>query len=91
MGRGPEQGPRRSNPFVARMSEAKSGISLLDHRRYDAESRCASARAAGTDASSAEREIAALVAEHRAYVIRAASLRGDVLRRIDEARAGACA
>jgi hypothetical protein len=76
---------------LAALHELEQTISLLDHRRYDAESRRASARAAGADASSAEREIAALVAEHRACVTRAASLRGDVLRRIDEARAGACA
>jgi hypothetical protein len=37
------------------------------------------------DAAPAEREIAALVAEHRACVRRAGELRDDVLRRIDDA------
>jgi hypothetical protein len=37
------------------------------------------------DDTPGEREIAALVAEHRACVMRAGELRDDVLRRIDDA------
>jgi hypothetical protein len=70
---------------VAALHELEGAISLLDHRRYDAEGRRASAKLAETDAGPAEREIDALVAEHRACVARASELRNDVLRRIDEA------
>jgi hypothetical protein len=72
---------------VAALRELEQAISLLDHRRYDAESRRASARLAGVDGAPAEREIAALVAEHRAAVTRAGELRDDVWRRIDDALA----
>ena len=74
---------------LAALHELEQAISLLDHRRYDAESRRASARLAAADGAPAEREIAALVAEHRACVTRAGELRDDVLRRIDAAL-GAC-
>ena len=70
---------------VAALHELEQAISLLDHRRYDAESRRASARLAEADGAPGEREIAALVAEHRACVRRAGELRDDVLRRIDDA------
>lgn len=70
---------------VAALHELEQAISLLDHRRYDAETRQASARLAQTDGGPAEREIDALVAEHRACVKRASELRDDLLRRIDEA------
>lgn len=70
---------------VAELHELEQAISLLDHRRYDAESRRASARLADADDAPAQREIDALVAEHRACVTRASELRDDVLRRIDEA------
>jgi hypothetical protein len=70
---------------VAALHELEQAISLLDHRRYDAESRWASAKLAKADGASAERDIAALVAEHRAAVTRAGELRDDLLRRIDEA------
>jgi hypothetical protein len=70
---------------VAALHELEQAISLLDHRRYDAESRRASARLAEADGAPGEREIAALVAEHRASVTRADELRDDVLRRIDDA------
>jgi hypothetical protein len=69
---------------VAALHELEQAISLLDHRRYDAESRRASATLAEADGAPAEREIAALVAEHRAAVMRAGELRDDVLRRIDD-------
>ena len=71
--------------LVAALHELEQAISLLDHRRYDAESRRASARLAKTDDAPGEREIAALVAEHRASVTRVGELRDDVLRRIDDA------
>jgi hypothetical protein len=70
---------------VAALHELEQAISLLDHRRYEAESRRASAKLAEADDAPGEREIAALVAEHRACVMRADELRDDVLRRIDDA------
>jgi hypothetical protein len=70
---------------LAALHELEQAISLLDHRRYDAESRRASARLAQADDAPGEREITALVAEHRACVIRADELRDDLLRRIDDA------
>ena len=70
---------------VAALHELEQAISLLDHRRYDAENRRASARLAAADEAPAQRDIDALVAEHRAWVTRANELRDDVLRRIDEA------
>jgi hypothetical protein len=71
--------------LIAALHELEQAISLLDHRRYEAESRRASATLVGADGAPAEREIAALVAEHRAAVTRAGELRDDVLRRIDDA------
>lgn len=77
------QAPREGDEaVVAALHELEQAISLLDHRRYDAESRRASATL--TEGAPAEREIAALVAEHRAAVTRAGELRDDVLRRIDD-------
>jgi hypothetical protein len=70
---------------VAALHELEQAISLLDHRRYDAESRRAGARLAKADDAPGKCEIDALVAEHRACVMRASELRDDVLRRIDEA------
>jgi len=70
---------------VAALHELEQTISLLDHRRYDAESRRASARLAAADDAPGEREITSLTAEHRACVMRAGELREDVLRRIDAA------
>ena len=70
---------------LAALHDLEQAISLLDHRRYDAENEAANARLAKADVASAERDIAALVAEHRAYVKRAGDLRDDVLRRIDDA------
>jgi hypothetical protein len=71
--------------LVAALHELEQAISLLDHRRYDAESRRATARLAGADDAAAEREINALVAEHRACVMHAGELRDVVLRRIEDA------
>jgi hypothetical protein len=70
---------------VAALHELEQAISLLDPRRYDAESRRAGAKLLEADGAPAEREIAALVAEHRACVRRVGELRDDVLRRIDDA------
>jgi hypothetical protein len=70
---------------LAALHDLEQAISLLDHRRYDAESRRASAKLLNTDGAPAERDIAALVAEHRDCVRRAGKLRDDVLRRIDDA------
>src|SRR5580704_6642834 len=82
------QVPREGDEaVVAALHELEQAISLLDHRRYDAESRRASAALVEADGAPAEREIAALVAEHRAAVMRAGELRDDVLRRIDDALA----
>jgi hypothetical protein len=78
----PEDG---DEAVLAALHDLEQAISLLDHRRYDAESRRASARLAKADGAGGEREIAALVAEHRACVRRAGELRDDVLRRIDDA------
>jgi hypothetical protein len=75
--------------LLGELHELEQAISLLDHRRYDAESRLAAAiqaQEAGATAA-AERDIAALVMEHRGYVARAARLREDVLHRIDDALA----
>lgn len=70
---------------IAALHELEQAIRLLDHRRYDAESRRASARLAQADDAPGEREIAALVDEHRACVMRADELRDELLRRIDDA------
>jgi hypothetical protein len=70
---------------IAALHELEQAISLLDHRRYDAESRRASATLARADDAPGEREIADLVAEHRACVSRADELRDELLRRIDDA------
>jgi hypothetical protein len=70
---------------LAALHDLEQAISLLDHRRYDAESRSANARLAKVNGAGGDREIAALVAEHRSCVRRAGELRDDVLRRIDDA------
>jgi hypothetical protein len=71
--------------------DLEQAISLLDHRRYDAENEAANARLAKADIASGEREIAALVAEHRGYLRRAGELRDDVQPRIDDALCAAAA
>jgi hypothetical protein len=84
--------PREGDEAIAAaLHELEQAISLLDHRRYEAESRRASAKLAALDDAPGEREIAALVAEHRACVMRADELRDDVLRRIDDALVSAIA
>ncbi len=69
---------------LAALHDLEQAISLLDHRRYDAESRRANARLAKADRAGEERDIAALVAEHRTCVRRAGELRDDLLHRIDD-------
>ena len=71
--------------ILAALHDLEQEISLLDHRRYDAESRRAAAMLAKGSDDAAALEIAGLVAEHRACVTRAESLRAEVLRRIDDA------
>jgi len=65
----------------------ENAISLLDHRRYDAETRHAQALDGGTpaEAAAARRVIDDLVAEHRACAVRALALRDAVLARLDAA------
>lgn len=78
-----------ADAILAALHDLEQAISLLDHRRYEAESRRAGAMLAEGGDGAAEREIEALVAEHHVYAARAESLRVDVLRRIDDAlRAG---
>ena len=69
------------------LNELENAISLLDHRRYDAETRHAQAIDAGTPAqtAAARRAIDGLVSEHRAYVARALVLRDAVLALVDAA------
>lgn len=70
---------------LAALHDLEQAISLLDHRRYVAENEAADARLAKADGARWEREVAVLVAEHRACVRRAGELREDVLHRIDDA------
>ena len=71
--------------LLAELHELDQAIGILDHRRYDAETRRADA--AGDDEAAAN-DVAALVAEHDGYVARVARLRREVLRRLDDALAG---
>ena len=63
---------------LAALHDLEQTISLLDHRRYDAESRRANAKLMDTGDEAAERDIVDLVAEHRACVTRAGGLRAEV-------------
>jgi hypothetical protein len=69
------------------LNELENAISLLDHRRYDAETRHARARDRGdaAEAAVAQRAIDELVGEHRGYAGRALILRDGVLARLDAA------
>jgi hypothetical protein len=69
------------------LNELENAISLLDHRRYDAETRHAQAVGAGTPAAEARRAIDDLTGEHRTYAARALVLRDAVLARLDAALA----
>jgi len=68
----------------------ENSISLLDHRRYDAETRLAQALAGGGPAAveAARRAIDALVTEHGAFAARAIAVRDAVLARLDAALDG---
>jgi hypothetical protein len=48
---------------LAALHDLEQAISLLDHRRYDAENRLANAKLANADRTRCERDVAALVAE----------------------------
>jgi hypothetical protein len=69
------------------LRQLENAISLLDHRRYDAECRRADALLSGNHggAAEAQAEIARLVAQHRVYGQQALILRDAVLRRLDVA------
>jgi hypothetical protein len=75
-------------PLVAALRDLENAISLLDHRRYDAETGYARAVDAGADMAATRAAIDSLVAEHRACAARAAALRDAVLARLDAALAG---
>ena len=77
--------------LLAELHDIEEAISVLDHRRYDAESRRATAihGGAGEAIALAERDIADLVVEHGGYVARVAEVREETLRRIDDALSAA--
>jgi hypothetical protein len=73
-------------PLLRELDDLENAISLLDHRRYDAETRLARALDNGSAKAGAERRaIDDLVGEHRSYVGRALALRDAVLQRLDGA------
>jgi hypothetical protein len=76
-----------NEPLLRELNELENAISLLDHRRYDAETRHARAldRGDAAEAAVAQRAIDDLVAEHRGYALRALILRDGVLARLDAA------
>ena len=73
--------------LLAELHELEGAISLLDHRRFDAECRRAEAllAAAPDRIAVSEIEISLLIAEHGRYVVQGAKLRDEVLRRLDGA------
>jgi hypothetical protein len=73
------------------LRELENAVSLLDHRRYDAETDHARALVAGADGAAARAVLDSLVAEHRSCVARALALRQAVLARLDAALANAAA
>jgi hypothetical protein len=77
----------QAEPLLAELGELEQAIGVLDHRRYDAETRRANALTSAGDVAGPEREIAALVAEHQSYVDRAVRLRDAILRLLDGALA----
>ena len=74
-------------PLRHELNGLENAISLLDHRRYDAETRHARASRCRTPAqtAAARRAIDDLVAEHRSYVARALALRDAALALVDAA------
>lgn len=76
-----------TDAMLGELRQLEKAISLLDHRRYDAECRRADALLSGNHGGAAEAraEIARLVAQHRVYGQLALILRDAVLRRLDVA------
>jgi hypothetical protein len=74
-----------NEPLLRELNDLENAISLLDHRRYDAETRHARAvdRGDAAEAAVAQRAIDELVGEHRGYAGRALVLRDGVLARLD--------
>lgn len=79
--------PDGGHALLRELDELENAISLLDHRRYDAETRHARAVDAGTraQAAAARPAIDGLVAEHHGYAARALALRDAALALIDAA------
>jgi hypothetical protein len=73
--------------LLAELNDLENAISLLDHRRYDAETRYAQAvaQSARADIAESQRAIGALEAEHRGYIARVLAVRAVVLVRLDAA------
>ena len=78
-------GGEETHALLAELHDLEQAISLLDHRRYDAETRKANAVVAGASEAlmSAEHEIAGLIAEHHAYRDRVTRVRDEALRQLD--------
>ncbi|HEY4969725.1 MAG TPA: hypothetical protein VII35_07455 [Steroidobacteraceae bacterium] len=74
-------------PLLRELNELENTISLLDHCRYDTETRHARAvnRGEAAEATAAQRAIDDLVDEHRGYTGRALALRDAVLAQLDVA------
>jgi hypothetical protein len=82
-----QAGGDATEAMLDELQQLEGAISLLDHRRYDAECGRAAALLSGAhkDIAEAQAEIVRLVAEHRAYGQRALRLRDEVLRRLEAA------
>lgn len=82
--------PDVAEAMLEELRQLEDAISLLDHRRYDAECRRADALLSGAhaDVSTAQTDIARLVAQHRHYSRQALRLRDAVLLRLDAALSG---
>jgi hypothetical protein len=76
-----------NEPLLRELNALENAVSLLDHRRYDAETRHARAveRGDAAEAAAAQRAIGELVGEHRGYTGRALALRDAVLTHLDSA------
>jgi hypothetical protein len=86
LGQAPGEG---QDALLRELDDLENAISLLDHRRYDAETRLAQAREAGRadDIAAKLNAIAGLTAEHRRYAARVLTLRDAALARLDAALA----
>jgi hypothetical protein len=82
-----EMGGEATEAMLDELRQLENAISLLDHRRYDAECRRADALLSGAqgDVAEAQAEIMRLVAEHRVCGEQALRLRDEVLLRLDAA------